>query len=97
MGIKMIYTEREKTDVTDINCIMCGECVRSCPEDNTLALAFAGKKFYTASRAGVMSGFEYGLQDVTSPYGEVLKSLKAATGSPDQRSGAEPEKEEVEQ
>ena len=59
MGIKMIYTEREKTDVTDINCIMCGECVRSCPEDNALALAFAGKKFYTASRAGVMSGFEY--------------------------------------
>ena len=59
MGIKMIYTEREKTDVTDINCIMCGECVRSCPEDNALALAFAGKKLYTASRAGVMSGFEY--------------------------------------
>ena len=58
MGIKMIYTEREKTDVTDINCIMCGECVRSCPEDNALALAFAGKKIYTASRAGVMSGFE---------------------------------------
>ena len=57
MGIKMIYTEREKADVTDINCIMCGECVRSCPEDNALALAFAGKKFYTASRAGVMSGF----------------------------------------
>ena len=58
MGIKMIYTEREKTDVTDINCIMCGECVRSCPEDNALALAFAGRKFYTSSRAGVMSGFE---------------------------------------
>ena len=58
MGIKMIYTEREKTDVTDINCIMCGECVRSCPEDKALALAFAGKKFYTASRTSVMSGFE---------------------------------------
>ena len=58
MGIKMIYTERERTDVTDINCIMCGECVRSCPEDNALALAFAGKKYYTASRAGLMSGFE---------------------------------------
>jgi polyferredoxin len=57
MGIKMIYTEREKADVTDINCIMCGECVRSCPEDNALALAFAGKKFYMSSRAGVMSGF----------------------------------------
>ena len=58
MGIKMIYTEREKTDVTDINCIMCGECVRNCPEDNALSLAFAGMNFYTASRAGVMSGFQ---------------------------------------
>lgn len=58
MGVKMIYTEREHTDVTDINCIMCGECVRKCPEDGALALAFAGKKFYTASRTQVMSGFK---------------------------------------
>jgi len=57
MGVKIIYTEREKTDVTDMNCIMCGECIRKCPEDNALAMTFAGKKLYTASRKQVMSGF----------------------------------------
>ncbi len=58
MGIKMIYTEREKTDVTHANCIMCGECVRCCPEDNALSLTFAGKKLYTSSREKIMSGYD---------------------------------------
>ena len=58
MGIKMIYTEREKTDVTHANCIMCGECVKCCPEDNALSLTFAGKKIYTSSRKKIMSGYE---------------------------------------
>ena len=58
MGVKMIYTEREKTDVTDANCIMCGECVRKCPEDNALSMTFAGLRLYTASRKRVMSGYE---------------------------------------
>lgn len=58
MGIKMIYTEREKADVTHANCILCGECVRCCPEDNALSLTFAGKKIYTSSREKIMSGYE---------------------------------------
>ncbi len=58
MGIKMIYTEREKTDVTDANCIMCGECVRCCPEDNALSLTFAGARIYTASRKNIMSTYK---------------------------------------
>jgi len=58
MGIKIIYTEREKTDVTDMNCIMCGECIRKCPEDDALSMTFAGKKLYTASREKIMSGYE---------------------------------------
>ena len=58
MGIKGIYMEREKSDVTEVNCILCGECVRRCPEDDGLSICFAGKKLYTASRAQVMSGFE---------------------------------------
>lgn len=57
MGIKIIYTEREKTDVTDINCILCGECIRRCPEDGALAMTFAGKQFYAASREKVVSGY----------------------------------------
>ena len=58
MGIKMIYTEREKADVTHANCIMCGECVKCCPEDNALSLTFAGRKIYTSSREKIMSGYE---------------------------------------
>ena len=56
MGIRQIYTEREKCDVTDANCILCGECIRKCPEDNALAMTFAGKKLCTASRKQVLSG-----------------------------------------
>ena len=58
MGIRTIYTERDKADVTEANCIMCGECVRRCPEDNALSVTFAGLKLYTASRKQVMSGYE---------------------------------------
>lgn len=57
MGIKTIYTEREKADVTESSCIMCGECIRCCPEDNALSLTCAGKKLYTASRKNIMSGY----------------------------------------
>ena len=58
MGIKIIYTEREKADVTHADCIMCGECVKCCPEDNALSLTFAGKKIYTSSRKKIMSGYQ---------------------------------------
>ena len=58
MGIKMIYTEREKIDVTSAGCIMCGECIRCCPEDNALSMTCAGKKLYTSSRKTIMSGYE---------------------------------------
>ncbi|MDO4797131.1 MAG: 4Fe-4S binding protein [Coriobacteriales bacterium] len=57
MGIKQIYTEREHADVTDINCIMCGECVRCCPEDEALSLTFAGKPLYVSKRSRVVEGY----------------------------------------
>jgi len=44
--------------VTDMNCIMCGECIRKCPEDNALSMTFFGKKLYSASRKQILSGFE---------------------------------------
>jgi polyferredoxin len=56
MGIKEIYTEREKTDVTTADCILCGECIDKCPENNALSLSFCGFKFYRASRKTLMSG-----------------------------------------
>ena len=58
MGIKMIYTEREKVDVTSANCIMCGECIRCCPEDKALSMTCAGIKLYSSSRKKIMSGYE---------------------------------------
>lgn len=58
MGIKMIYTEREKVDVTSANCIMCGECIRCCPEDKALSMTCAGIRLYTSSRKTIMSGYE---------------------------------------
>ena len=57
MGIRQIYTERGKADVTDANCIMCGECVRCCPEDKALTITCAGVKLYTSSRKDIMSGY----------------------------------------
>jgi ferredoxin len=57
MGIKQIYTERNKANVTDSNCIMCGECVKCCPEDKALSLTCAGINLYTSSRKDIMSGY----------------------------------------
>lgn len=50
MGIKSIYTERNKENITTSDCIMCGECVDKCPENDAIALAVLKKKFYVASR-----------------------------------------------
>ncbi|MBR3224575.1 MAG: 4Fe-4S binding protein [Atopobiaceae bacterium] len=61
MGIKQIYTERQKSDVTDIACIMCGECVRCCPENDALALTCAGRPIYVSKRSRVVEG--YGRKD----------------------------------
>ena len=58
MGIKSIYTEREKINVTDTNCMFCGECVRNCPEDKALTITLAGVKLYGSSREKFMKRFE---------------------------------------
>ena len=58
MGIKTIYTERDKANVTDINCLMCGECIRSCPEDNALKITLAGLPLYASSREKFIKRFE---------------------------------------
>ncbi|MCD7717670.1 MAG: 4Fe-4S binding protein [Lachnospiraceae bacterium] len=54
MGIKTIYTEREKTKVTDWDCIFCGECVRYCPEDEALSITIFGRPVYVSSREKFM-------------------------------------------
>ena len=54
MGIKSIYTERERETITTHNCLLCGECVRHCPEDRALRITFLGKPIYSASREAYM-------------------------------------------
>ena len=65
MGIKSIFTVREgkneqAIDVTTADCLLCGECIRRCPEDGALYMTFAGKKFYTASRLKFMKKYADG-------------------------------------
>jgi ferredoxin-type protein NapH len=50
MAIKSIYTERLKTDITTYDCLMCGECIKKCPENQALALAVFNKRIFIASR-----------------------------------------------
>lgn len=57
MRIKSIYTEREKENVQTVDCLMCGECIEKCPEDNALSMTFCGKAIYKSSRRTFMSKF----------------------------------------
>ena len=71
MGIKSIFTEREgkdvrKIDVTTSECILCGECVRRCPENNALAITLCGKKIYSADRMKFMK--QYAPKDKYAPF-----------------------------
>lgn len=76
MGVKQIYTEREKSDVTDTACIMCGECIRKCPEDNALSMTFAGHAFYSASRTSVLAGYRKSVIKVQRRAGRQKKENK---------------------
>ncbi len=60
MGIKSIFTEREKEDITTTDCLMCGECVRRCPENNALSITFCGKKVYNATRKDFIEEYAEG-------------------------------------
>ncbi|HEX3043191.1 MAG TPA: 4Fe-4S binding protein [Bacillota bacterium] len=51
MGIKSIYTERQKSDITTMDCLMCAECINKCPEKNALSLAVARWKIFSSSRS----------------------------------------------
>ncbi len=62
MGIKSVFTLREgknerAIDVTTADCILCGECIRRCPEDRALRMTFAGLPIYTASREQFMKDY----------------------------------------
>ena len=57
MRLKNIYTERDKADVQTVDCLMCGECIHKCSENNALRLAFCGKDIYKSSRKAFISKY----------------------------------------
>ncbi len=58
MRIKSIYTEREKANIQTVDCLMYGECVNKCPEDNALSLTFCGKTIYKSSKGKFLSKYK---------------------------------------
>lgn len=49
MRIKEIYTQVNDKDVSNSQCIYCGECIKKCQSDNALSITMCGKKIYTSS------------------------------------------------
>lgn len=57
MRLKNVYKQRDGENVQTADCLMCGECVRDCPEDDALRMTFCGKTIYRSSREGFMSRY----------------------------------------
>jgi len=38
-------------------CLMCGECIRKCPEDHALSMTFCGRTIYQSSRKAFISKY----------------------------------------
>lgn len=57
MRLRSIYTERETADVQTVDCLMCGECIRLCPEDNALSMTLCNKTIYRSSRKSFLSKY----------------------------------------
>ncbi len=57
MRLKNIYTERDKSGVQTVDCLMYGECIQKCPENNALKMTFCGKTIYKASRKSFISKY----------------------------------------
>jgi ferredoxin-type protein NapH len=82
MGIKSIYTERVKTDITTYDCLICGECINKCPENNALKLVFHKYPFYIASRANFFKTQGVKPQnDDHRKIGKLLKRERTTDGS----------------
>lgn len=57
MRLRNIYTERETEKIQTVDCLMCGECIHKCPEDNALEMTFCGKTIYKSSRKSFISKY----------------------------------------
>lgn len=57
MRLRHIYTERDTEKIQTVDCLMCGECIHKCPEDNALEMTFCGKTIYRSSRKSFISKY----------------------------------------
>lgn len=57
MRLKNIYTERDKVTIQTVDCLMCGECIGKCPENEALQMTFCGKAIYQSSRQSFLSKY----------------------------------------
>ncbi|MCK4820148.1 4Fe-4S binding protein, partial [bacterium] len=48
MDNKLVYLEKEKTNVSTANCTKCMRCVEYCPEKDCLKIKFLGKTIYSS-------------------------------------------------
>ncbi|MGD9200236.1 MAG: 4Fe-4S binding protein [Chitinispirillia bacterium] len=48
--IRKVHTERENGNVFDEDCILCLQCIESCPQDDALTLTALGKNLFSSSR-----------------------------------------------
>ena len=44
MDIEEVFVEMERRNITSPECIMCGRCVESCPEDGALSMNYMGRE-----------------------------------------------------
>jgi ferredoxin-type protein NapH len=44
MDIEEVYVEMERRNITSPECIMCGRCVESCPEEGALSMNYMGRE-----------------------------------------------------
>jgi ferredoxin len=44
MDIEEIFIEMERENVTSPECVMCGRCVESCPENGALSFNYMGRE-----------------------------------------------------
>lgn len=52
MGIHEIADQLNRTNMTTENCMLCLDCVASCPEEGCLKVTFLGKSIYEATEEG---------------------------------------------
>ncbi|MDR3243603.1 MAG: 4Fe-4S binding protein [Elusimicrobiota bacterium] len=58
MDIREVHLEKSNHQVMTEDCILCTQCMQSCPQNNVLKLSFRGKAIFTSSKDYVIKKFK---------------------------------------